>query len=195
VRGAILHEPGLYALVDDFDGVRGPVRALSGTRWRPGGRPPRWERFWAYMTGEAGWNRLAPALRERLRATAGTLFAVELGTYELYLPDEQALAAIVAPVRLLVSEEGLPVHAEVARRFSERLGVDVAITPGSHDPYHEYPDELAAAVRPFMRAVSAAEVWRLVRKPCSTALCQMPLLAVARGSAAAQPPGGQTSGR
>ena len=24
VRGAILHEPGLYALVDDFDAVRAP---------------------------------------------------------------------------------------------------------------------------------------------------------------------------
>src|SRR6187551_1900399 len=28
VRGAILHEPGLYALVDDFDAVRAPVGAL-----------------------------------------------------------------------------------------------------------------------------------------------------------------------
>jgi hypothetical protein len=28
VRGAIFHEPGLYALVDDFDAVRAPVRAL-----------------------------------------------------------------------------------------------------------------------------------------------------------------------
>jgi pimeloyl-ACP methyl ester carboxylesterase len=156
VRGAILHEPGLYALVDDFDGVRGPVRALVREAMAAGGPAAAVERFWGYMTGEAGWARLAPTLRERLRATAGTLFGVELGTYELYLPDEQALAAIVAPVRLLVSEEGLPVHAEVARRFGERLGVDVAITPGGHDPYHEYPDELAAAVRPFMRAVSAA---------------------------------------
>jgi pimeloyl-ACP methyl ester carboxylesterase len=156
VRGAILHEPGLYALVDDFDAVRAPVRALAREAMATGKPGAAVERFWGHMTGETGWNRLAPALRERLRATAGTLFEVELGTYELYLPDDQALAAIVAPVRLLVGEEALPVFAEVARRFGARLRVDVATTPGGHDAYHEYPDELAAAMRPFLRAVSGA---------------------------------------
>jgi pimeloyl-ACP methyl ester carboxylesterase len=154
VRGAILHEPGLYALVDDFDAVRAPVRALVQEAMAAGGLPAAVERFWGYLAGEAAWDRLAPALRERVRATAGTLFGVELGTYELYLPDEQTLAAIAAPVRLLVSEDGLPVFAEIARRFGKRLGVDVAGTPGGHDAYHEYPDELAAAVRPFLRAIS-----------------------------------------
>ena len=28
VCGAVMHEPGLYALVDDFDAVRAPMRAL-----------------------------------------------------------------------------------------------------------------------------------------------------------------------
>jgi pimeloyl-ACP methyl ester carboxylesterase len=155
VRGVILHEPGLYALVDDFDAVRAPVRALVQAAMAAGGPPAAMEAFWGYMTGEAGWSRLTPALRERLRATAGTLFGVELGTYELYLPDEQELASIVAPVGLLVGEEGRPVFAEVARRFGERLGVDVATTPGGHDPYHEYPDALAAAMRPFLHAAGS----------------------------------------
>ena len=91
VRGAILHEPGLYALVDDFDAVRAPVRALVQEAMEAGGPAAAVERFWCYVAGEDGWNRLAPALRERLRATASTLFEVELGTYELYLPDDQTL--------------------------------------------------------------------------------------------------------
>jgi pimeloyl-ACP methyl ester carboxylesterase len=37
VRGAILHEPGLYALVDDFDAVRAPVRALVQEAMEGGG--------------------------------------------------------------------------------------------------------------------------------------------------------------
>ena len=156
MRAAILHEPGLYALVDDFDAVRAPVRALAREAIATGKPGEAVERFWGHMTGEAGWNRLAPALRERLRATAGTLFEVELGTYELYLPDDHALAAIVAPVRLLVGEEARPVFAEVAHLFGARLRVDVATTPGGHDAYHEHPDELAAAMRPFLRAVSGA---------------------------------------
>jgi pimeloyl-ACP methyl ester carboxylesterase len=158
VRGAILHEPGLYAVVDDFDAVRAPLRALVQEAMEAGGPPAAVERFWCYVAGEDAWDRLAPALRERLRATAGTLFGVELGTYELYLPDDEALAAIAVPVRLLVSEDGLPFSAEIAARFGSRLGVDVASTPGTHATYHDHPYELAEIVRPFLREVSGARI-------------------------------------
>jgi pimeloyl-ACP methyl ester carboxylesterase len=161
VRGAILHEPGLYALVDDFDVVRAPVRALVQEAMEAGGPAAAVERFWCYVAGEAGWNRLAPELRERLRATAGTLFGVELGTYELYMPDDQTLTSLAAPVRLLVSEDSedsLPFIAEIAGRLGQRLGVEVATTRGGHDVYHEYPAELAAAVRPFLGEVSRATI-------------------------------------
>jgi pimeloyl-ACP methyl ester carboxylesterase len=79
VRGAVLHEPGLYALVDDFDAVRAPVRALVQEAMAAGGPSAAVERFWCYVAGEDGWDRLEPALRQRLRAAAGTLFEVELG--------------------------------------------------------------------------------------------------------------------
>ena len=97
VRGAILHEPGLYALVDDFDAVRAPVRALVEEAMEVGGPPAAVERFWCYMAGDDAWDGLAPELRERLRATTSTLFDVELGTYELYVPDEETLAAFPRP--------------------------------------------------------------------------------------------------
>ena len=154
VRGAILHDPGLYAMVDDFDAVRAPVRALVQEAMQVSGPPAAVERFWRYIAGDDGWNRLAPALRERLRATASTLFGVELGTYELYMPDDETLAAIAAPMRLLVSEDGLPFFTEIADRFGRRLGVDVATAPGTHATYHEHPHELADIVRPFLREVS-----------------------------------------
>jgi pimeloyl-ACP methyl ester carboxylesterase len=154
VRGVILHEPGLYALVDDFDAIRAPVRALVREAIEAGGPPAAVERFWCYVAGDDGWDRLAPTLRKRLRATARTLFEVELGTYELYMPDDDTLAAITAPVRVLVSENGLPVFAEIAGRLGQRLGVDVATTPGTHATYHEHPHELAEVIRPFLREVS-----------------------------------------
>ena len=108
MRGAILHEPGLYALVDDFDAVRAPVRALVQEAMEAGGPPAAVERFWCYVAGDDGWNRLAPALRERLRATAGTLFGSSSGPTSCTCPATQALAALSAPVRLLVSEDSLP---------------------------------------------------------------------------------------
>jgi pimeloyl-ACP methyl ester carboxylesterase len=156
VRGAILHEPGLYALVDDFEAVRAPVKAILQEAMQAGGWPAAVERFWCYVAGEDGWNRLPPPLRERMRATASTLFGVELGTYELYLPDDEALAAIASPLRLLVSDDTLPYFAEIALRFGERLGVDVATTSGSHASYHDHPRELADVVRPFLREVTGA---------------------------------------
>jgi len=151
VRGAVMHEPGLYAMVDDFEAVRTPLRALVREAMEAGGPPAAVERFWSYMTGDAGWSRLAPALRERLHATAHTLFAVELGSFELYLPDDAALDALAAPVSLIVSEDSLPVFAEIAHQLGDRLGVDVVPTPGGHDVYHQYPGELAATVRPLLR--------------------------------------------
>jgi pimeloyl-ACP methyl ester carboxylesterase len=154
VRGAILHEPGLYAMLDDFDTVRAPVRAIVQDAMQAGGPAAAVERFWCYVAGDGGWNRLAPALQERLRATASTLFGVELGTYELYVPDDDTLAGMTAPMLLLVSENGLPFFAEITRRFAKRLGVDVATTPGTHATYHEYPHELAALIRPFLREVT-----------------------------------------
>jgi pimeloyl-ACP methyl ester carboxylesterase len=164
VRGALLHEPALYALLDDFDAVRAPVRELVQAAIEAGGPRAALERFWRYMAGDDGWNRLPPALRERLRSCADTLFGIELGTYERYLPDDQILAAIPVPVRLLVSADGLPVFAEIAGRIGERLGVDVAATPGRHDAYHAYPYELAEAMRPFLREVSAASTYRRDRQ-------------------------------
>jgi len=154
VRGAILHEPGLYALVNDFDAVRAPVRTIVQQAMQAGGPPAAAERFWCYVAGDEGWQRLAPALRERIRATAGTLFGVELGTYELYLPEDETLGRISPRVRLVVSEDSLPVFAEISRRFAERVGVDVTTVPGTHATYHEHPSELAKAMRPFLREVS-----------------------------------------
>src|SRR5262249_37376998 len=93
VRGAALLRPRVYELVDALEAVRAPLRVLVEEARERGGPSAAVERFWCYAAGDDGWNRLAPALRERLRATASTLFEVELGTYELYLPDEETLAA------------------------------------------------------------------------------------------------------
>lgn len=158
VRGAILHEPGLYGVLDDFDAVRAPLRNLIGEAMAAGGPPVAVERFWSYIAGDKGWDKLSAPLRERLRANADTLFGVELGTYERYLPDDETLAAIRVPLRLVVSKHSLPMFAEVADRLGTRLGVDVVTTPGGHAAYHDCPDELTETIRPLLREVSKAGV-------------------------------------
>jgi pimeloyl-ACP methyl ester carboxylesterase len=155
VRGVLLHEPGLYAVLDDPDAVRAPLRALVSAAMVSGGPPAAVERFWCYVAGDNGWARLAPALRARIEAAAGTLFGVELGTYERYLPDDETLASIGARVRLLVGRDSLPFFAEIADRLGERVGARVVTTPGGHAVYHDDPREFAEAVRPLLREISA----------------------------------------
>ena len=147
-RGAILHEPALFAFHDDLDAVRAPLKALLADAMAEDGPAAAIEPFWRYVAGDNGWITLTPALRERMRASAGTLFEIELGTYERYLPDDEKLRGVAERVRLLVSADGLPVYREVAARLGERLGLDVETTAGTHAAYHDHPRELAAAVRP-----------------------------------------------
>jgi pimeloyl-ACP methyl ester carboxylesterase len=155
VRGAILHEPGLYGVLDDFDAVRAPVRAVIAAAMQAGGPAAAVEAFWNYIAGDNAWDRLTPQLRQRLRDTAATLFNIELGTYELSLPDNDTLTAIQIPVRLLVGEQTLPFFTEIATRLAERLSCDVATTPGGHGAYHDHPGELAETIRPFLREFTA----------------------------------------
>ncbi len=154
VRGAILHEPPLVRLFDDPK-ARGAVTALVQEAMAAGGPPMAIERLWCYVSGDASWEHLQPALRQRILVTAETFFEVELGCYEGFLPDDETLAAIAAPVLVLVSEQSLPVYAQAAGRLAERLGIAATWTPGTHTAYYDHPHELAQTIRPFLRQVSS----------------------------------------
>jgi pimeloyl-ACP methyl ester carboxylesterase len=155
VRGAILHEPALFAFLDDLDAVRAPLRARIRSAMETGGPEAATEPFWRYVAGDDAWNKLAPDLRERMRASSETLFGIELGTYERYLPDDETLAAVAPRVRLLVSADGLAPYTEAARRLGQRLGSDVETTPGTHAAYHDHPIEFAQAIRRLLRELTA----------------------------------------
>src|SRR5690242_5303376 len=116
LRGAILHEPALFALLDDLEAVRAPLRARIGRAMETGGPKAATEPWWRYVAGDDAWNRLEPDLRERMTASAKTTFDIELGSYEQYLPNDETLAAVAPRMRLLVSADGLPPYAEAARR-------------------------------------------------------------------------------
>jgi pimeloyl-ACP methyl ester carboxylesterase len=155
LRGAILHEPALFAFLDDLDAVRAPLRARIRSAMETGGPEAATEPFWGYVAGDDAWNKLAPDLRDRMRASSETLFGIELGTYERYLPDDETLAAVAPRVRLLVSADGLPPYTEAARRLGQRLGRNVEVTSGTHVAYHDHPIEFAQAIRRLGRELTA----------------------------------------
>ena len=154
VRGAVLHEPALFALFDDPNSVRNSLIQLVQGGMEEGGPARGFECFLRFGAGDANWERLEPGVQKRMLASADTYFGVESGAFDSYLPDEQTLASITVPVKLLVSEHSHAFFAEAAARLAERLGVEVSRTPGTHFPYLDHPQELAQTIRPFLRRVS-----------------------------------------
>jgi pimeloyl-ACP methyl ester carboxylesterase len=157
VRGAVLHEPVLVRLFDDPN-ARGAVSALVQEAMAGDGPRLALERLWRHISGDANWECLQPALRERMLASAETFFEIELGSYEGFLPDDGSLAAIAAPVMVLVSEQSHAVYAQAAERLAERLGVEVMRTPGPHCSYDDHPHQLARTIRPFLNQIGEVAV-------------------------------------
>lgn len=155
LRGAVLHEPALFALFDDPNGVRKSLTQLVQAGMKRGGPVGGFECFLRFAAGDANWERLDPAVQTRMLASADTYFGVESGAFESYLPDAQTLASIAVPIELVVSEQSHAFFSEAAARLAALLGVDVARTPGTHFPYLDHAQELARTVRPFLRRVSA----------------------------------------
>jgi pimeloyl-ACP methyl ester carboxylesterase len=154
VLGVSLHEPVLARLYDDPEAVAEAGRALVTAGIEAGGPPEALRRFFLLVGGEENWERLDPSLRERMLASAETFLGVELGTFESYLPTDQELAAVTAPIQLLVSENGRAPQRGACRRLGERLDVPVQEIPGTHLAHLDHPRELAGAIRPFVRRAS-----------------------------------------
>jgi pimeloyl-ACP methyl ester carboxylesterase len=155
VRGAVVHEPALFALFDDPNDARENMTALIKEGMEAGGPAAAFERFIRFMAGDANWEGLDPRAQERILASANTYFGVESGAFDSYMPAEETLAAVSVPIELLVSSGSLPEFAQAAGRLAERLGVEVTRTPGTHFPYLDHPDELAETVKPFLRGITA----------------------------------------
>jgi pimeloyl-ACP methyl ester carboxylesterase len=136
------------------DGTRAVVKELVAKGMREGGLPGALEQFWRFVAGDASWEGLEPGLREQMLASADTYFGLERGRFDAYVPPDDVLDAIAAPVAVMAGESTRPVFVQASRRLAERLGVEVTRVPGAHAPYLEHAHELAEAMRPFLREVS-----------------------------------------
>jgi pimeloyl-ACP methyl ester carboxylesterase len=145
VTCCVLHEPVLVRLYDDPAAATAALKALTH------GPPPQvMAQFWQRVAGPANWDDLDAELRERMLATADTFVAVELGTFEDYLPSEAALSKVAIPIQVLVSEHGRQPQHQAARRLAARLGVPVEQVPGTHTPYWDHPHELSQVIGAFL---------------------------------------------
>jgi pimeloyl-ACP methyl ester carboxylesterase len=151
LRGAILHEPGLRAVLARREQAAAQTRQAVENGLAAGGPPGAVEAFWRHVAGDAGWDALPASVRERILGNGETLVEVEVGSYESYRPDDAELAAVELPVMMLAGEETLPRFVEAAAWVADRLGVEVERVPGGHAAYHTHPRELVDVIRPFLR--------------------------------------------
>jgi pimeloyl-ACP methyl ester carboxylesterase len=151
VRGAVLHEPPLISVLERPEQTQAAVGAVVSEAMAAGGPPAAVEGFVRWVAGDANWERLDPSLRERIRGNGETLFDFEMGALDAYRPDDETLAAVSVPAMVLVSDQSAPFFAEAAAWLAARLGVEPVRTTGTHTPQFDHPEELVAAVRPFLR--------------------------------------------
>jgi pimeloyl-ACP methyl ester carboxylesterase len=151
VRAALLHEPALFTLFDDPQEARSTVTEVVTAGMEAGGPPAALENFIRLVAGDANWEQLDPTVRERMLASAGTYFGNEIGRFDTYLPDDDTLASIPAPIHLLVSDDSLPYFAQAAGRLAARLHVNVTRVPGTHFAYLDHPAQLAQTVSELLR--------------------------------------------
>ena len=64
VRGAVLHEPALFALFDDPKDVRNRLTQLVKEGMEAGGPARAFERFLRFGAGDANWERLEPGVQK-----------------------------------------------------------------------------------------------------------------------------------
>lgn len=156
LRGAILHEPPMMVGMSNPEAVMGAAQQVVEGGMQSGGPRGGLEAFLKFVAGDEAFENLDPELRERMLGNAETFFGTELGVLEPYRPDEATLAAVEVPVRVMVGTDSAPFFGEAARWLADRLNVELERLPGGHAPYFDRPEEMADAIRPFLRRVSCS---------------------------------------
>lgn len=157
VRGAIVHEPPLLQVTSDPEAVMAELKTVLESGMASGGPRGAMEAF-IRVAGDETFETLEPILRERMLANAELFFGVEFEAMSTYMPDPDAITAtgIEIEVATGVDNRGTHFH-QAATWLAGRLGAPLREYPGGHAPYFDRPDELVAAMRPFLRRISGLD--------------------------------------
>jgi pimeloyl-ACP methyl ester carboxylesterase len=155
VRGAILHEPGFANVLAQPHESAALLLSTIQRGLAAGGPRGGVEALLRAVAGDAVFEALDPALRERLLDNGDTVFGPEAGLSRTYYPDEQALAAVQRPVQVMAGTESLPYLLETSWWLATHLSVPLVALPGGHTPYTARPQEMTEAIRPFLGRVSS----------------------------------------
>jgi pimeloyl-ACP methyl ester carboxylesterase len=151
LRGTVIHEPALIAPIMTPDAAKASLGPLLEGAMARGGPRAAVEAFVRHFAGDENFERLDPALRERMLGNAETFFGIELDAFLGYKPDPALLLASKVPVRIGLGTRSVTDAIGGAHWLADLLGVEPVAFPGGHTPYFDDPAVFAETLRPLLR--------------------------------------------
>jgi pimeloyl-ACP methyl ester carboxylesterase len=157
VRAAIIHEPPILAGSTDPQAVTTDLGAMIGQGMAAGGPPAAMELFLRWAAGDATFEAVDPADRDRYVGNGQVFCGVELAPIMAYAPSVEAIAQAQGPIVAAGSsasrDPASPHHFlyQAASWLAHQAGTDLVELPGAHMAYLTEPAAVAESLRPLLR--------------------------------------------
>jgi len=155
LSSAVFHEPP-YPHAVGADHATAALQSMVGDAMARGGPRLATEEFLRWVAGDATFEALDPATRDRMLGNGEVLFGMEIPAISDYLPEPQELAAVrtrcVVTAGAEHTDPASPFHwfHAAAQWLAAGLGAPFAELPGGHMPQLTCPDEFVAALRQIL---------------------------------------------
>jgi pimeloyl-ACP methyl ester carboxylesterase len=159
-RAAIIHEPPILAGTSNPPAVVAAMEALIGQGMAAGGPPAAMEGFLRWAAGDATFEAVDPADRDRWLGNGEVFFGVEMAPIMAYAPAVEAIADAQRPILAAASHQShdpaSPHHFlyQAASWLAHQVGTDPVELPGGHMAYLTDPVAVAEGLRPLLRQLS-----------------------------------------
>jgi pimeloyl-ACP methyl ester carboxylesterase len=157
VQTAVVHEPPILAGTTNPHAVTADLEALVGQGMAAGGPPAAMESFLRWAAGDATFEAVDPADRDRWLGNGEVFFGVELAPTMAYAPSVEAIADAQVPIVAAASHQSRdpasPHHFlyQAAAWLAHQVGTDLVEVPGGHMAYLTDPAAVAEGLRPLLR--------------------------------------------
>jgi pimeloyl-ACP methyl ester carboxylesterase len=145
VRRAIAHEPALYSLYPEAQGLIGLWRA----RLAKGG-PDYATYLLTDLTRDKAMEDPDQDMAIRVLDNGEVTIGVEMPAVLSYAPDTSTLAGSPVPIVVAAGEEAEMFYYGASLWLARRLGADLHELPGGHTGYADVPDDFARALGPLL---------------------------------------------
>jgi pimeloyl-ACP methyl ester carboxylesterase len=155
VRAGVLQDPAILSVRPDPAAALAPRRALVQEALAASGPRGAIAGLMRYLNDDGVLPAIPPDILSRMLDNAGTILDIESPGFIGWQPRAEDLAALGAPVVLMLAGDTLPVYREMVDWLARQLRVEPVTVPAQHAFYYYRPADLADALRPILRRLTA----------------------------------------